>query len=175
MDNIRKGRKDFKCILCEKRTKPGKRRPLCGEANKNLRNFLSKSFLVLSNDDDLICDTCRRKYYREEQAQVNTPTVLTTDTNTNDPDFMPTSAPKRAKLSSPLSISLPISSTIKGHAQCCLCKKRGPKRMVVPQEARFNTFLEKNIIIPAGSRCCPRGAVLVIYVLKDLQKKLTKT
>ncbi|CAC5380103.1 unnamed protein product [Mytilus coruscus] len=78
MDNIRKGRKDFKCILCEKRTKPGKRRPLCGEANKNLRNFLSKSFLVLSNDDDVICDTCRRKYYREEQAQVNTPTVLTT-------------------------------------------------------------------------------------------------
>ncbi|XP_052090260.1 uncharacterized protein LOC127726916 [Mytilus californianus] len=156
MDIIRKGRKDFKCILCEKRTKPGKRRPLCGEANKNLRNFLSKSFLVLPNDDDVICDTCRRKYYREEQAQVNTPTVLTTDTNTNDPDFMPPSAPKRAKLSSPLSISLPISSTIKGHAQCCLCKKRGPKLMVVPQEARFNTFLEKNIIIPAGSRCCPR-------------------
>ncbi|VDI65719.1 Hypothetical predicted protein [Mytilus galloprovincialis] len=116
----------------------------------------SKNFLVSPNDDDVICDTCRRKYYREGQAQVNTPTVLTTDTNANDPDFMPPSAPKRAKLSSPLSISLPISSTIKGHAQCCLCKKRGPKLMVVPQEARFNTFLEKNIIIPAGSRCCPR-------------------
>ncbi|CAC5412518.1 unnamed protein product [Mytilus coruscus] len=68
---------------------------------------------------------------------------------------MPPSAPKRAKLNSSLSISLPISSTLKGHAQCCLCKQRGPKLMVVPQEARFNTFLEKNIIIPAGSRCCP--------------------
>ncbi|VDI44871.1 Hypothetical predicted protein [Mytilus galloprovincialis] len=114
MDKIRKGRKDSKCILCEKRTKPGKRRPLCGETNKNLRNFLSKNFLVSPNDDDVICDTCRRKYYREGQAQVNTPTVLTNDTNANDPDFMPPSAPKRAKLSSPLSISLPISSTIKG-------------------------------------------------------------
>ncbi|CAC5394736.1 unnamed protein product [Mytilus coruscus] len=146
-------------ILCRVGTEKEqnrKRRPLCGEANTNLRNFLSKNFLVLPNEDDVICDTCRRKYYREEQAQVNTPTVLTSDTNANDPDFMPPSAPKRAKLSSSLSISLPISSTLKGHAQCCLCKQRGQKLMVVHQEARFNTFLEKNIIIPAGSRCCPR-------------------
>ncbi|CAG2244313.1 unnamed protein product [Mytilus edulis] len=145
MDKIRKGRKDSKCILCEKEQNPEKE-DLCVEKQiKICAIFSVRISLFHPMMMDVICDTCRRKYYREGQAQVNTPTVLTNDTNANDPDFMPPSAPKRAKLSSPLSISLPISSTIKGHAQCCLCKKRGPKLMQNNDAKILNSIFKNNL------------------------------
>ena len=36
-----------------------------------------------------------------------------------------------------------------------ICKRRGPKLIVVPANARFSSFVYLCIIIPAGARCCP--------------------
>lgn len=58
-------------------------------------------------------------------------------------------------IASPPSVSLPIHCTSKSHAYCFACKRPGPKLIVVPAQARFNVFIEKAIIVPAGSRCCP--------------------
>lgn len=55
----------------------------------------------------------------------------------------------------PPSLSLPIQSTGKGHAYCVLCRKPGPRLIVVPTEARFNVYLCHNLFTPAGFRCCP--------------------
>jgi hypothetical protein len=43
----------------------------------------------------------------------------------------------------------------KYHFFCFVCKKPGPKLIVVSSQARFSIFLQNEIIIPAGSRCCP--------------------
>ncbi|CAG2245218.1 unnamed protein product [Mytilus edulis] len=53
------------------------------------------------------------------------------------------------------SIALPIPSAGGGHSQCVVCKRRGPKLVVVPTNARFNIFLDKLIILTVGARCCP--------------------
>ena len=73
-----------------------------------------------------------------------------------DEDYVPT--PKRkssCSLSSPPSVSLQIPCTPKSHSFCFVCKKPGPKLIVVSSQARFSIFLQNEIIIPAGSRCCP--------------------
>lgn len=63
---------------------------------------------------------------------------------------------KRAtNVQSPLSVSLPIQSTAKSHAYCVLCRKPGPRLIVVPTEARFKVYLCHNMFIPSGCRCCP--------------------
>lgn len=56
---------------------------------------------------------------------------------------------------SPPSVTLPFPCTSRGHAMCCICKRPGPKLVVVPVDLRHRIFLSKEIIIPAGSRCCP--------------------
>jgi hypothetical protein len=73
-----------------------------------------------------------------------------------DEDYVPT--PKRkssCSLSSPPSVSLQISCTSKSHSFCFVCKKPGPKLIVVSSQARFSIFLQNEIIILAGSHCCP--------------------
>ena len=40
-------------------------------------------------------------------------------------------------------------------AYCCICKRPGPKLVVVPPECKTRVFVHQNILIPAGSRCCP--------------------
>ena len=115
----------FKCILCSKETKPKERRKL----NKALRRFLRRKFLTESTSDDVICNKCRVKY--------RPPTK------------------KACKLSSPPSVALPIPSTSTSHAYCCICKRPGPKLVVVPPECKTRVFVHQNILIPAGSRCCP--------------------
>ena len=41
------------------------------------------------------------------------------------------------------------------HARCFVCKKPGPKHVVITGFARTSAFIDCNVLIPAGSRCCP--------------------
>ena len=73
-----------------------------------------------------------------------------------DEDYVPT--PKRkssCSLSRPPSVSLQIPCTSKSHSFCFVCKKPRPKLIVVSSQARFSIFPQNEIIIPAGSHCCP--------------------
>ncbi|KAK3098957.1 hypothetical protein FSP39_024695 [Pinctada imbricata] len=56
---------------------------------------------------------------------------------------------------SPPSTRLPFSSASNSHAYCFVCKRPGPKLVVVPTGERYNIFLQTEIIVPAGARCCP--------------------
>ncbi|XP_061191748.1 uncharacterized protein LOC133199988 [Saccostrea echinata] len=55
----------------------------------------------------------------------------------------------------PQDISLQLKSTAKTHAYCIVCKKPGPKLIVVSPECRTAVFIEHNVLIPSGNRCCP--------------------
>lgn len=73
---------------------------------------------------------------------------------------------------SPPSIHLPISSTVKSHAYCFICKRPGPKLVVMPSESRLSVFVEKNILIAEGNRCCPnhlKDGILTPEALQNLK------
>ncbi|CAG2202159.1 unnamed protein product [Mytilus edulis] len=55
---------------------------------------------------------------------------------------------------SPPLVSLKIPSTSKSHAYCCICKKPGPKLIVISPDVRTATYVDNNILIPSGNRCC---------------------
>ncbi|XP_062587204.1 uncharacterized protein LOC134248846 [Saccostrea cucullata] len=143
------GPKNFPCLLCNKRTKPYERRKITKAENR----FLQKNFLITVCDKHgTLCSKCRHKYYASEKQKVHE----VPKSNGESDDYCP--IPKCRKpnaVSSPPSVSLSIPSTPKSHAQCFLCKRAGPKLMVVPSNARFNVFLNCEVIVPAGSRCCP--------------------
>ena len=143
------GPKFFPCVLCNKRTKPRERRKITTQET----HFLQKTFLITVKDtNDTLCNRCRHKYYAAERQKIQ---VVAKNDESND-EYIPTpKRPKSSALSSPPSISLSIPSTPKSHAQCFLCKRPGPKLVVVPSNARFDVFMNCEIIVPAGSRCCP--------------------
>ena len=41
------------------------------------------------------------------------------------------------------------------HAYCCICKKPGPKLVIIPTESRTAVFVERNFLIPHENSCCP--------------------
>lgn len=45
-------------------------------------------------------------------------------------------------------INLPINTTVNTHANCCLCKRPGPKLLSVSSEAGLNFFVKRNILLP---------------------------
>ncbi|CAG2245126.1 unnamed protein product [Mytilus edulis] len=141
------GPKSHPCVLCNKRTKPHERRSI----NKSVAKYLKKNFLITHKQEDKICNTCRHKYYVKETR----PSPVVQHLLSDDEDYVPPAKRRSTVLSSPPSVSLSIPSTSKSHSYCFICKKPGPKLIVVPSQARFSTFLKKEVIIPAGCRCCP--------------------
>ena len=103
--------------------------------------------MIHANETDVSCSKCRNRYYRS---------CSKTDCNIQESTYVPPEQKSRPSLSSPKSISLPLQA-VRGpsHSSCCFCKKRGHKFVVVPSHIRNSIFMEKNIIIRAGSRCCP--------------------
>lgn len=138
------GPKQYPCVLCNKRTRANKRRTV----SKNTRKILNRCFLIESTDEKVICNKCRHKCssFKYKSSEVPLPS-----SSIQSPDRK-----KRASnVQSPPSVSLPIQSTAKSHAYCVLCRKPGPRLIVVPSEARFKVYLCHNLFIPSGSRCCP--------------------
>lgn len=85
--------------------------------------------------------------------------ISSTSTDNHDTEYQPTSSKLQRRseptLLSPRNITLPLASIGGSHSTCFVCKKRGPKLIVASASVRFNCFLYNNIIVPAGSRCCP--------------------
>ena len=143
------GPKWFKCVLCNKCTKPKERRKICNETGKALRKY----FLVDKIQDEVICNKCNQKCYAIRQKETG---AAGKNDSAGFDERQP--SPKRQKtvsVSSPPSVSIQIPCTSKSHAYCFICKKPGPKLIVAPTIARFMAFVRKELFVPAGSRCCP--------------------
>ena len=136
------GSKFFNCVLCGKRTKPKDRRSV----GSSVKKYLQNSFLITATDSDIICGKCRTNFYLRDKR----------NSSSAPPPPPPPQEPLQSRtLKSPPSICLSIKSVTKSHARCSVCKKPGPKLVVVQAPVRIATFIAHNIIISAGSRCCP--------------------
>ncbi|CAC5387643.1 unnamed protein product [Mytilus coruscus] len=129
----------FKCVLCSKCTKPKER----ATVNKDITKYLRRKFLIEAKDGDIICNKCRHIFRKERDHKV-LPCVKTSK-----------SSSQTTATFSPPSVSLKIPSTSKSHAYCCICKKPGPKLIVISPDVRTATYVDNNILIPSGNRCCP--------------------
>jgi hypothetical protein len=91
-------------------------------------------------------DTCHNKPAKQTRPEQE-------DT---DPDYIPPKVSRYSKpLASPPSVSLNIPGASNSHARCVVCKKPGPKLLVISHDARFQAFIDGNILMPAGTRGCP--------------------
>lgn len=129
--------------------------------SNDTRKILNRCLFIESTDGKVICNKCRHKYsIKYKLSEVPLPS-----SSIHSPDRK-----KRAtNVQSPLSVSLPIQSTAKSHAYCVLCRKPGPRLIVVPTEARFKVYLCHNMFIPSGCRCCPSHFTTNLLDLTSLE------
>ncbi|CAC5417630.1 unnamed protein product [Mytilus coruscus] len=145
----------------KKRLKTRDRRILIGPNNKSLRKCLQQKFFIehdkINDVNSVICNKCRIRCSREIDTNVRCHIQTTVSESNNDDTeyFPPTKYARCNPCKSPPSIALPIPSAGDGHSQCAVCKRRSPKLVVVPTNARSKLFLDKLIILTVGARCCP--------------------
>ena len=124
---------------------------------------MRKTFLIDSfKDNAVICNRCRHLCHKNSGQ----PVVCA---RTHQPHQNESSTKTQ---SSPPSISLPIPSTSKSHAYCCICKKSGSRLVVISQLCRTTAFVEQNVILPPGNRCCSQhlqDGILTEEAAKQLQ------
>lgn len=151
----------YSCVLCSSRPKTRDRRKLDGPNNKQLRKFLQQKFFIesanLFSPGSVICNKCRLRCSREMgiAKSNNTDPDRHLCVPRKDPDYAPPNKVAKNAPKSPPSITLPIPSVGGSHSQCAVCKRRGPKLVVVPASARYRLFLDKLTFLPVGARCCP--------------------
>ncbi|XP_033731229.1 uncharacterized protein LOC117320855 [Pecten maximus] len=141
--------KPYCCVVCSKRTKAKDRRPVGGITNKAFRKYLEKCFMIKAVDGDITCGKCRMKFYNKKTSQ-----HIVANNSISD---VPKEVDVVGKVKSPRNISLKLSSVAgSSNSTCCVCRKGMRKSIVVSTFTRFNTFVDHNIIIKQGARCCPK-------------------
>ena len=161
----------FNCVVCKTRTTPKTRRKI----NKELKEQILKRFPLTIKETDVICNKCRFKhFYKSKPVSTSRSEEITSDGDNNDEDFNPP-VPKKSAIASPPSVRLSIPTTPKSHSRCFICKRPGPKLIVVPSEARFSAFAEHNVIIKSGTRCCPVHMDESYKLKDDALKSANKT
>ncbi|WAR15817.1 hypothetical protein MAR_030411 [Mya arenaria] len=144
----------LKCVICTKRTKPKERVPLSGIRNQDVRDYFVKKYHVhLQNDtNEVSCRKCRQQFYackRDNKMPVQP--IIRTDLHVyerhegcvlND-SVLPTK------------VTMTIRSTGYTHSRCFICDKPGPKLVRVRKDARHQLFIDQNILLSSGARCCP--------------------
>ena len=118
---------------------------LAAIGHKHISKYLRKRFLLECSSRDFICGKCSRPAYPATQSASSD--IQSHNTNNVRENINKTLCPP--------SVCLKISSATKSHAYCFICKKPGPKIIVVPAKLRTDVFLKHNILITADSRCCP--------------------
>ncbi|XP_061196000.1 uncharacterized protein LOC133204277 [Saccostrea echinata] len=135
------GKKSYKCFLYPRRTKQTDRYAI----SKSHRSVVTRLSGRTPSEEDFLCNKCRHICKSNMQGSKKGKNKLLTST----------SQPSSSTPASSPSVQLPFPSTARGHSSCCICKRPGPKLIVVPVDIRHQVFISKEIIIPAGARCCP--------------------
>ncbi|XP_076072514.1 uncharacterized protein LOC143044399 [Mytilus galloprovincialis] len=121
--------------------------------NSGLRNYVESILKRHVYEHDAICLKCRTRIQREIQANKLVNNVTVAEKNKSNEKKQASSG----GVLSPKTIQLPICSTTKSHRMCIVCKKQNSNRhklIVVPNEAKTQTFIDKGIFISTNSRCC---------------------
>lgn len=131
---------------------------------------------------DILCQKCsgmarlaksKQRKLEEPKPVVNTPQSDSQEsTSSSDPPSQPAKndpvyCPPEIQVTEKNTIELPFRRVISTHDYCCLC--RGKSGIInVPFEARQQAFIEKEIFIPEGNRCCHRHLIKKRFYIEDL-------
>lgn len=141
------GPKSYGCYNCQRRTRQKDRYPI----HKKYKSLLYKPTGRTPCETDSLCNRCRHMFdsiLRRKDDKKKSSTSL------QQPEEKVLHPSQQAPFSPP-SVTLPFPCTTRGHSSCCLCKRPGPKLVVVPVDVRHRIFISHEIVIPAGARCCP--------------------
>lgn len=148
------GQKHYSCFNCPQRVRQ-KDRHIISSRN---RAFIAKLTGRTPSNSDFLCNKCRCMCQHHIKKKTSMPSRVqqVPSQSTEAPPF------------SPPSIPLPFPCTSRGHASCCMCKRQGPKLVVVPVDVRHHIFITKEVIIPAGARCCPNHWTFQTWMRNNL-------
>lgn len=141
------GKQSYKCFLCPRIAKRTDRFVI----SKSHRLVVNRISRRTPSDGDILCNKCRhvcKSYIKGSEKAKKKVQACNSSTCTPQPSVTPVSQP---------SVQLPFHSSVRGHYSCCICKRPGPKLIVVPVDIRHQIFISKEIIIPADARCCLNG------------------
>ena len=116
----------YECIVCRKRIKPKVRRRVSPHVREYLQEKLS---IVSTNESDIICNRCIYNFYKVHVKVTKEKGPI------KDRDFQ-LPVQRANPVFSPASVSLKIPGAPNTHSRCIICKRSGPKLIVIPSEAR---------------------------------------
>jgi len=131
--------------------KSGARKKLVGSTEEAhfFSNFLNKTISV-----NILCNKCRLSTYRIKKKPDRL-LVCETDLQvefTTDPTFQ-IAVKSKKDVTNIEYIQIPLQRTVSTHNYCCICSSR-KDLIVIPEEARIQSYLKRKIYIPVGNRCC---------------------
>lgn len=144
--------KQYNCVLCKKRHSPKERR----KVNSDTRKILERHFALFDiSDSAVICNKCSHICYKKRK--ITSASTIQSHVSSSLDDYHPylKVARQQSLDRSPPSVTLAIPSTSNSHSYCFVCKKPGPKLIVAPTYARFRAYIQSEIFVQSGSRCCP--------------------
>lgn len=148
-------KREYPCVCCKKRTNQRDRRTVTAAQ----RLVLQKWTVGDVSEDEVLCSLCRVKVHshlkRRKSEQQNLEHELRDTAPFSPPERKQINA-RNAAIHSPPSVTLTVPSTSSSHSSCFICRKPGPKLVVVSSNERHSVFLQQGVLIPPGSRCCTR-------------------
>ncbi|XP_058802355.1 uncharacterized protein LOC131670634 [Phymastichus coffea] len=148
-----------------------------GEAS-SLSDYLTTTVVL----GDILCRKCsgiarlarsKKRKLEESKNVVNTPQSDSQEsTSSSDPSSQtskndPVYSPQQVQPAVKETIELPFKRVVSAHNYCCLCRTR-TGIVNIPFEARQQAFVEKEIFIPQGNRCCHRHLIKKRIYVEEL-------
>lgn len=143
----------LKCADCDKflNKVKGKKKMI---HNENEANAFARLFQRNIIVNDILCNKCRLSIYSKSKKNSKSeierdlpPFELTSDDPTYEVQFK-----SKKSISEVEYVEMHIQRTVATHKYCCICSAT-KNIIVIPEEARMQSYTKKKIYIPAGNRC----------------------
>ncbi|CAF4392192.1 unnamed protein product [Rotaria sp. Silwood2] len=169
----------IECVCCDTRIDSKNYRPFRGIA---MRLFVSARTNLYLPDSGSICNACRMSYLkwrnntefisvlnRLEEEEPNESMMDIDDKDDDGNNECVTAAPSNDSINTNV-VTLPLNISVSSHHRCVVCRENVNSTCTVSDEDRDLLFMQSNIFIPKGSRCCPDHVVDGRLINEDLNK-----
>lgn len=144
----------LKCTGCDMllRKIKGKKKLIRNEDEANVFGRSLQRTIIIN---DIICNKCRLSIYKKQKPKKESESEIETDlqsfeSTSDDPTFEVQFKSKETEIEY---VEIPIQRTVATHKYCCICSAT-ENLMVIPEEARMQSYIKKKIYISVGNRCC---------------------
>lgn len=132
-------KREYSCVCCKKRTNQRDRRRVTAAQ----RLVLQKWTVGDVYEDEVLCSLCRVKMHshlKQKKSEKQNLEHELRDTPFTPPERKQINA-RNAAIHSPPSVTLTAPSTTSSHSSCFICRKPGPKLVVVSSNERHSVYL----------------------------------